>query len=164
MSDVTPREAARRLREFDRSYDRAFINPLRRGQTRVRTRTLNEFRSFGIGRSIFGRRKSGANSLIKRDRVRKTSDGYLFGWTLKGLLAMSERGARTKPHQIRPKLERVLKFTAGGETVFARSVAHPGAPIAARPSFDPSFRAELPGILSSIETELANVARQTGLL
>ena len=32
----------------------------------------------------------------------------------------------TKPHDIKPKTKRVLKFTVGGQTVFARVVHHPG--------------------------------------
>ena len=32
----------------------------------------------------------------------------------------------TRPHVIRPRRKRVLKFQSGGQTVFARKVNHPG--------------------------------------
>jgi hypothetical protein len=44
----------------------------------------------------------------------------------------TERG--TQPHEIRPRSARALRFDAGGETVFAKRVQHPGTQ--AKPWFE----------------------------
>jgi hypothetical protein len=44
----------------------------------------------------------------------------------------------TRPHIIRPRTKRVLKFTVGGRTVFAKMVRHPGT--RARPFLDRALR------------------------
>lgn len=47
---------------------------------------------------------------------------YLAHGSLVGLFM--EEG--TKPHIIQPKSKKALRFTSGGETVFAKKVYHPG--------------------------------------
>jgi hypothetical protein len=44
----------------------------------------------------------------------------------------------TKPHVIRPKNAKVLRFNVGGQVVFARVVNHPGT--RARPFLDRALR------------------------
>lgn len=44
----------------------------------------------------------------------------------------------TRPHVIRPKRGKALRFQTGGRVVFARRVNHPGTP--ARPWFYPTLR------------------------
>lgn len=44
----------------------------------------------------------------------------------------------TKPHIIRPRRAKVLRFNVGGQTVFARVVNHPGTK--ARPFLDRALR------------------------
>ena len=47
----------------------------------------------------------------------------------------------TKPHVIRAKSAKALKFRVGGETLFRRSVLHPGTP--AKPILDLGYRLSL---------------------
>lgn len=51
-----------------------------------------------------------------RYRIRLTSPTPQSVWTDKG----------TRPHVIRPRRARALRFTSGGTVVFARRVNHPG--------------------------------------
>lgn len=46
----------------------------------------------------------------------------------------------TRPHVIRPRRRKALRFVVGGQTVFARKVNHPGNP--PRPWFFPTVRRE----------------------
>lgn len=47
----------------------------------------------------------------------------------------------TKPYTIRPKNKKVLRFTAGGDTIFTKQVNHPG--IAARPVVGPTVASSI---------------------
>lgn len=49
----------------------------------------------------------------------------------------------TRPHTIRPRTKQALKFTVGGQVVFARVVHHPGT--RARPFLDRALREETAG-------------------
>lgn len=49
----------------------------------------------------------------------------------------------TRPHIIRPRTKQALKFTIGGQTVFARVVHHPGT--RARPFLDRALAEETAG-------------------
>ncbi len=49
----------------------------------------------------------------------------------------------TPPHDIRPRTKRALKFTIGGQVVFAKVVHHPGT--RARPFLDRALREETAG-------------------
>lgn len=49
----------------------------------------------------------------------------------------------TRPHEIRPRTKQALKFTIGGQVVFARVVHHPGT--RARPFLDRALREETAG-------------------
>jgi phage gpG-like protein len=55
--------------------------------------------------------------------------------------AIHEYGGQTKPHIIKPKKAKVLAFSKGGNTIFAKSVKHPGSKIPER-SFMRSSLAE----------------------
>lgn len=47
--------------------------------------------------------------------------------------AVHQFGDKTRARVIRPRARKALKFTAGGKTVFAKHVNHPGSTIPARP-------------------------------
>lgn len=49
----------------------------------------------------------------------------------------------TRPHTIRPRTKQALKFTVGGQVVFAKVVHHPGT--RARPFLDRALREETAG-------------------
>lgn len=58
-------------------------------------------------------------------RVVKSNPGYNVEVGARSK-AMPYHHDGTKPHIIRPRNRRVLKFQAGGRTVFAKKVNHPG--------------------------------------
>lgn len=66
-----------------------------------------------------------------------------------------EFGGRTKPHIIEAKNKAALRFTAGGRTVFAKSVNHPGSIIPER-SF---LRSALADLRSKIEADLGDAIK-----
>ncbi len=53
--------------------------------------------------------------------------------------AIHEFGGKTAPRTILPRRAKVLRFEAGGRTIFARRVNHPGSRIPARPYMRPSL-------------------------
>lgn len=69
--------------------------------------------------------KTGALSTSIHSRQSRTAYGQMvwIGSTLDYALAHHEG---TKPHIIKPKKARVLRFTAGTRVIYSRSVKHPG--------------------------------------
>lgn len=55
----------------------------------------------------------------------------------------------TRAHTITPKNKSVLAFEAGGGTVFAKKVNHPG--IKKKPFLEPAFNEEIPEFLKRLE-------------
>lgn len=66
--------------------------------------------------------------------------------------AIQEYGGETRAHPILPKSARILAFPAGGKTVFARRVNHPGSVIPER-SY---LRSTLAEMKPDIQAELAS--------
>jgi phage gpG-like protein len=69
------------------------------------------------------------------DGPRITSTGVVTTLSAGGDLkyaAIQEFGGVTSPHEILPSRAKALAFVAGGETVFAKHVHHPGSHIPAR--------------------------------
>jgi hypothetical protein len=62
------------------------------------------------------------------------------------LVYFFEKG--TKPHEIRPKNKKSLRFTSGGETIFAKKVNHPG--MKARPIVEPTVDSNIPSIQQAV--------------
>lgn len=60
----------------------------------------------------------------------------------------------TRPHIIRPRRRRALRFVAGGQVVFAKKVNHPGNP--ARPWFRPTTARRWP---AHVRREFARALR-----
>lgn len=65
--------------------------------------------------------------------------------------AIQEYGGHTPAHDIVPNKAKALAFLAGGQTVFARIVHHPGSTIPARPYMAPALAAHGPAIISELK-------------
>lgn len=77
----------------------------------------------------------------------KTANGttvYLAHGSIVGLFM--EEG--TAPHVIRPVNKKALRFTSGGNEVFAKKVNHPG--IKARPVVEPTAQSNMPNIKQQV--------------
>lgn len=64
----------------------------------------------------------------------------------------------SKPHVIRPRNKRVLRFKVGGKFVFARAVNHPGGP--AQPFLFPAFEEERPMFRRRLEDAIEQAGRR----
>ena len=132
-----PRQLAKvLLQDFTKAKDQAVIRSLRRRLHHMRNLAVLEFRSQGVGRRIFGgagKKASGARLIINRARVRKVGSVFQAGLVLRGLAALQERGGRTDPHVIKPKLAKKLIFPLGGRIVVTDQVNHPGSRVPAAP-------------------------------
>jgi hypothetical protein len=74
---------------------------------------------------------------------------------------IQEYGGRTSAHQIAPDKARVLAFIAGGATVYARRVQHPGSTIPER-SYLRSSLAEMAGpIAEELKAAVTGALRPT---
>lgn len=74
--------------------------------------------------------KSGALRNTIGSRIVRSNPGYnvqvFAGGTAKTDEYVMAHHDGAKPHVIRPRRKKVLKFQSGGQTVFARKVNHPG--------------------------------------
>ena len=70
-----------------------------------------------------------------RDSIvwQETSDGGVEISSSLPYARIHQQGGKTKPHVIRPRLKKVLRFANGGTIYFAKGVNHPGSDIPARP-------------------------------
>ncbi len=94
------------------------------------------------------RRKGGGGAKILQDTGAlkgrwEISSGPSFARIKSGVhySSVHEKGASIKPHVIRPKRGKALKFKFKGKTVFAKSVKHPGAKIPRRKIFPTNAQA-----------------------
>jgi hypothetical protein len=135
MARITTRELAGAFRKIaDRELPRAQKNGARRGLRAGRKLILAELPKRGVLRSIFGKKKSGLNVLVKVNQVRPRGDGFASSIELRGLAALQETGGHTKPHDIGPLRKKALRFNAGGVSHFSREpVHHPGSRVPAAP-------------------------------
>lgn len=117
----------KRLQTLPQIMEREVKSGLRRGLTRLRSAVGDEFRSRGVGRSIFavGYRKGALKTILARERVKKSGDGYEVGLRVKGVAAIVARGGRTRAHPI-GAAGQVLANPKTGFFVRGR-VNHPGS-------------------------------------
>lgn len=85
------------------------------------------------------------------DRTIKGSTVYLAHGTKVGRYLEEGTGIygpKGRPFEIRPKKKKALRFTSGNNTVFAKSVMHPG--MKAHPVIEPTADAEWPEIKKQV--------------
>lgn len=73
--------------------------------------------------------------------------------------AIHETGGKTKPHIIRARTRKALRWKVGNVTRFARSVKHPGSKMPARPHMAPSLKLAWPAIEKVYEGQVAEAAK-----
>lgn len=115
-ADITA--LAERLRSAGQSSQQALLETLMQAATHI-AETMKSLAPVDTGnlRDSIGVRLQGDSIVIGPDLERAPYAGYVeFG---------------TAPHEIRPKNAKALRFTVGGQVVFARVVHHPGT----RPSY-----------------------------
>ena len=74
---------------------------------------------------------------------------------------IQEYGGRTAAHEIVPLKAHVLAFIAGGGTVFATRVQHPGSTIPARSYLRSSLADMAPTIISELKAAVVDVLQTT---
>lgn len=106
--------------------DQGALNQLLYGRTGpVQLHVANKGREVeGYARRLVGV-KSGETRAGIYSRVVLSNPGYNVEVGARSK-AMPYHHDGTKPHIIRPRRKRALKFQAGGRTVFAKKVNHPG--------------------------------------
>lgn len=93
---------AKKLQTLDQIIKRETINGIRRGQQRIRRAAAEGLRLRSIGRTLFGKKASGAYKNLKRGRVEEQGNG-IFSADLRvnGIAAIQDQGWAIKPHLIR---------------------------------------------------------------
>lgn len=137
------------------------IRALRRTGTAVQATAIEEAIKRGVMRRVFGKKSSGARKIIRRSKLRIRDGAIEQPITVTGLAAIQERGGRTEPHIIKPKLRKVLKFGIagiagfGGDAVFATEVNHPGGNHPAMPFLERAAARHMSRFREEVEVELA---------
>jgi phage gpG-like protein len=74
--------------------------------------------------------------------------------------AILEHGGSTPPHDIVPDKAKALAFAAGGRSVFARAVHHPGSRFPARPYLASALSDEADKIAAALKLAAITAARE----
>ena len=85
--------------------------------------------------------------------------GRIFSDASVRYAAIQEYGGTTRPHGIEAKPGGVLAFQAGGKTVFARRINHPGSKIPPRPFMRPTLAEYRDKIVTSFEAAAAEAVQ-----
>jgi phage gpG-like protein len=113
---------------------------------RLRTHVLDDKLSGQVLRSKTGALAASIGSEVSVDGDRITARVFSAGDVK--YARIQEYGGRTAAHQIVPMKSRVLAFIAGGGTVFAMRVQHPGSTLPER-SYLRSSLADMAGQIAS---------------
>lgn len=146
MTVMTPEQAIVDMSRIQgRVLDSVMKATLRRGARRIVTQTIGDIAKKGIGRRLFGKKRTGLRKIVTVSRVRQEGPGaFSVEMKARGLAGMMEKGGRTQGHRIKaskvgPKGRKVLSFRASGGTGAATGeVMHPGGPINRTPSLVPN--------------------------
>lgn len=74
-----------------------------------------------------------------------------------------EFGGTTRPHEIRPRRKKALRFQVGGGFVFAKVVRHPGSRIPARPHRAPALADAESPMVAIFSNEMDRAVREADL-
>jgi hypothetical protein len=139
---------------FRKQLTRTLENSLRRNVRRSLGQIKTEIRGTGLGSAIWGRKASGLSTLVSLIRVRREGDGFATGVKLSGLAKMIETGGRIARHDIEPKNASMLAFRAGGGTVFAKHVNHPGAQVGRHDIARRALERDTPAISAATQADV----------
>lgn len=122
------------LMEMNRRYNAAVPGAILNGIRNQIRQTITTVKrdiatKSGIGRRIWGKNRSGLNSIVTLVKARKAGMDVETGIKLKGLPAIIETGGQTKKHLIKPKNAKFLRFPGKGGEGFTMTklVRHPGS-------------------------------------
>lgn len=115
-----------------------------------------------IGGGLEGQARSNADWIDRTGNTRRAIHGGADKTTL-GTTVYLAHGSKvglffeegTKPHEIRPKNKKALRFNVGGNTVFAKKVNHPG--MKARPIVEPTVDSSWADIKKQVRKYWENV-------
>lgn len=110
---------AKKLKTVPELIKKETLNAVRRGTRFVRNEVHGEYIKRGIGRALYegrGTRILGGSSLatiIKQGRTKYSKDGETIETSVyaKGTAALVQQGGSTKPHEIKPSLDKFRTST-----------------------------------------------------
>lgn len=164
----TPEGFADALVQFGKEIERPIKNTIRRGLHRARNRAGADFRTRGIGHSIWGGHvtkggKVAVRAYFKRTGVKKRGDVFVGGLWATGLPALQEVGGRTKAHLIRPTRAKRLVWATPEGIFSAAQVHHPGGKLPAYPVLKRAIEAEAPAIHVELGVEIQKLVAEKGM-
>lgn len=152
----TPAGFAEALKQYGASINPAVKRGLWKGSRITRAVFIARFTSRGVGKGIFGKKKSGAYKIVRTRVVGPRGNVFILALELRGFAALQETGGRTKKHPIAAKNAKALKLKVPSiGVVLRRVVEHPGSRIAADPSGPRAFEASSSRIQAEIDKALS---------
>lgn len=122
----------------------AQVGRARRDAVQVAGQQITKFWKLQLSGPAGPRRLGVGHGTLRRSiRSERRGDGVAVG-THMPYAAIHEFGGRTKPHDIKPRVAKALRFRQGGKEVFRRKVRHPGSHIPARPHRRPAVQSVWP--------------------
>lgn len=159
------------LKAFERIRVNKTANAIRRVITAARTDAKARVGTDGIGRRIWGRKSSGLNALIKRERLRHVGGGsFQGGLKVHGLAGLIEKGGQIAPHEIRgvgrflASKDRGFMVSGGHKSTrrgLVAAVKHPGGPVAAKARVKEAWDAAQPRFPGEIAKALGEAMEES---
>lgn len=145
-----------------RAIDKAAANAFRRTARAAVAAAIADARGKGVLRTLFGQKPSGLRKIVRVSRMMQQPGLLVIPLKASGLAAMVERGGIIRPHEIKPKGTKVLKYAGPQGLAFAKFVKHPGGPVPRDPFLTPQAQKVPQAAIAEIRVAIDKLWNATG--
>jgi len=166
---ITVHDYARRFNSLTKRAKKTALPVMRASTKEAKKEMRRDFKSRGLGRALWGRRRKKKSQRIPQLVIGRTSTKGRVGSTLvsqfdiKGMAATIDSGGQIDPHFIEQKTK-PLSFRGtnqfAGLSIITSRVEHPGHIVSRRNVVDKNLRKVEPAYLRAMEKALVELATE----
>lgn len=160
---LTAQLAAKALKDFARLTKKETLAGMRQELKLGRKKAVVGYHGSGLGRALWAKRRKGGPPLILKSnpaRFSRSGDGFIGGFTARGMAGIIEAGGRTEEHLIKPKRARLLVFEGQSGLVFTKAVRHPGGPVRKNDALTDAMNDVAAALVPTLDTRFARLSRR----
>jgi len=166
---ITVHDYARRFNSLTKRVKKTALPVMRASSKEAKKQIRRDFKSQGLGRALWGRRRKKKSQRVPQLAIGRTSTKGRVGSTLisqfdvTGMAAIIDEGGKIQPHFIEQKTK-PLSFRGtnqfAGLSIVASEVDHPGHIVSRRNVVDKNMRKVEPKYLRAMEKALVELATE----